>query len=270
MASKTWVAPPLAIKAQDDKQETARGFLLVQIQRTQAANASTVSISARPFWYENVRPATSWWTYAVRSLVVLVIILVLFALAYLYLIIRRRNPALLERTYPTLVTLIGFAVIAVVVWETMHFMIADLGLESMYWITPILGAVGGIFGALGDGNVFTLAWYEEKTRIKAGILGDIVSGIGGAIAVVFVSERTLRLQAGDSDSLLWLASISFVAGVAGRKVVQVALQRVFKQLAQVKRDFDEQISSMRQELSDAKKIAEKALDSTNKPPISTK
>jgi len=159
---------------------------------------------------------------------VLAVLAVLIWGIYGYVTARSQHEDLVKGTYPTLLTLVGLAAIAFIVWKAMRFMISDLSLDPMYWAVPIFGAIGGIFGSLGENNSFALASVEGSTNIKAGILGDIVAGIGGSIAVVFVSERTLKLEPGKADSLLSLASISFIAGAAGRKLVQLAVEKFLK------------------------------------------
>lgn len=241
VADKTWVAPPLAIKAQDDKLETARGFLLVQLQKSvstvttpgtpgSTATVARVAISATPFWYEGPHPAVCW-CYVLPVLSVLAVLAFLIWGISAYVAARAQYPGFVRETYPTLLTVIGLAGIAFGIWIIMKFMISDLGLPEMYWAGPIFGTIGGIFGALGEGNIFALAWYEETTKVRAGILGDVMSGFGGAIAVIFVTERALNLQSGNPDSLLWLMSVSFVAGVAGRKLVQLAIDKVLNKQA---------------------------------------
>jgi Calcineurin-like phosphoesterase len=261
VANKTWVAPPLAIKAQDDKPETARGFLLVRVQKTTAGSTSTVNISATPFWYEGQHP-TVCWCYFLPVLAVMGALAIVLWGIYLYAVARNRYPVQVQTSYPTLLTLVGLAGIAVAIRLTMRFMIEDLSLPAMYWAAPIFGAIGGIFGGLGEGNSFSLTRYDGAMKIRAGILGDVVSGIGGAIAIVFVSERALGLKSDNFESLLWLASVSFIAGVAGRKLVQMALQRFLQQ--------QKELSAIREELqktsakaSDAKRAAEEALAKTN-------
>jgi hypothetical protein len=226
IADKTWVAPPLAVKAQDDKSQTARGFLVVQLQKSFTGAPYAVNASVAPYWYERARQATcSCHLVAVLSGVAVLVFLIGVVYVYARTLERYEQRVL---AYPTLLTVFGLAAIGLGTWEVMKFMTVHLQLPAMYWVGPIFGAIGGIFGGLGDGNAFTLAWYEGAKKIHAGILGDVLSGLGGSVAVEFVAERTLRLQPGDSDSLLLLMSTSFIAGVAGRKVVQIALDRFHK------------------------------------------
>lgn len=57
VAMKTWVAPPLAIKFQENKTTTARGFLLAWIQPNRTGNDARVSVI--PFWYSGTKEAPS-------------------------------------------------------------------------------------------------------------------------------------------------------------------------------------------------------------------
>jgi hypothetical protein len=233
VSDKTWVAPPLAIKFQDDKPETARGFLLVRVQ-----NSPTASVSVTPFWYAMPQSAqTMCWRSILSILSVVAALAILIWGIVAFADARYKYPRYVREAYPTFLTLIGLSIITFGIWLVMRFMTSDLGLDRMYYAGPIFGAIGGVFAGLGDRESFALASYEGPSKFNPGILGAVISGMGGAIAVIFVTERALKLEAGNSDSLLWLMSISFVAGVAGRNLVQTAIEKVLKQEQETKREL---------------------------------
>ena len=60
VSRKTWVAPPLAIKYQNPDSVTARGLLLVRLQRTNSAMNPAASVAVVPFWYVAPRPRGVW------------------------------------------------------------------------------------------------------------------------------------------------------------------------------------------------------------------
>src|SRR5260370_26168874 len=113
------------------------------------------------------------WCYVLPVLSVLVALSLLIWGVSSYVAAKKRDPGMVRDTYPTVMTLTGLAAIGFAVWVAMRFMIDDLGLYAMYWVSPIFGAVGGLFGGLRDGNIFRLASYEDTAKINAAIRGDV-------------------------------------------------------------------------------------------------
>ena len=140
-------------------------------------------------------------------------------------------------------TVLGFLLIVAAVGLTMWFAVSSpphgLGIDKAYWLVPILGAAGGAVGGLlrsqekeeqDDRYFFRLCSLEPPPAlIDLGILGDTVVGIGGATAAVFLFGGTLKFEPGKPETFVLLVSVSFIAGVFGRKLVETAGERLLNQ-----------------------------------------
>ncbi len=239
VAQKTWVAPPLAIKFQDKKNTTARGFLLVQVQR-HTSSVPRGLISVMPFWYSGsmsflIGIPSYIWVLALAAPVAIV-------LFFLVRVSRRSDASgqspdvqfVSKLSHPVFLTVVGLLTIAVITWQTMLFMTDQLHVHLLFWLVPILGALGGVVGSLlRRNNRLFLCSYKDGEPIELGILGDVVVGMGGAAAVVFLFGGTLNFRQDQPNSLVLLISVSFIAGVVGENIVQVAGGKLLKQLAAV-------------------------------------
>jgi hypothetical protein len=270
VATKTWVAPPLAMKNQDKATQTARGFLLVRAQKVEGNAGGTPVIWVVPFWFE---AGGSLWCPIVRW-VVFVLVGLLAILVVVLILLRKpaipatdpakglTAPQLFIAAYPTLLTLALLALIGVAIWKVMEFAIHELAVEPFYWLIPIFGAFGGIVGGLirGDGgeeNKFVLATFESSFRIKPGIVGDVAIGIGGAATVVFLFERALPVTASSSSYAL-LVSISFIAGVFGKNIIDKArekLEDIVKQTVKKEKEQDRDARKTARDLTEEASLA---------------
>ncbi|MGA8763351.1 MAG: hypothetical protein WB562_10845, partial [Candidatus Sulfotelmatobacter sp.] len=211
IARKTWVAPPLALKTQEKSSVTARGFLLVQAQKVVTPSGATALISVIPFWFSDHAPGVC--RYVLWAVIaILIAALVIFAVWGLtgrgrqatYKRVAGAAPPWLFSLYPAILTLALFFAIALLVWEVMEFAIHRLHVELFYVLIPIFGAVGGAVGSIlrGDNgdNKIVLSSLESSSRIRAGIVGDVAIGIGGAATVVFLFELALHIDPKQSTS----------------------------------------------------------------------
>jgi tetratricopeptide (TPR) repeat protein len=130
-------------------------------------------------------------------------------------------------------TIFGFLLIATAVGLTMWYSVYHLGMHRAYWLVPIMGAAGGAVGGLiksqkkeEEEGHFRLCSLEPPASINAGTLGDAVVGIGGATAAVFLFSGTLKFDPKDTNSYVLLISVSFLAGVIGRRMIETASQRL--------------------------------------------
>ncbi len=152
-----------------------------------------------------------------------------------------------------LLTILGFLLIAAAVGLTMWYAVYHLGVDHAYWLVPILGAAGGTVGGLirqvkGEGDEEESAqkasdegaWYnfrlcslEPPSSVNMGVLGDTVVGIGGATAAVFLFGGTLKFEPGKPETYVLLVSVSFIAGVVGKKMVETASKRLLNEARNV-------------------------------------
>jgi hypothetical protein len=276
IAQKTWLAPPLALKNQESASPTARGFLLVRVQKTAGPGAPAALLSVIPFWYAD--RAHDSWCFHGCVLIPLFVLIALLALLFFWFYRRRefpptqtgtaRNPAkdFWFAIYPALLTLTLLALMEILIRMVTEFAIDRLGVPPFYSLIPIFGAIGGAVGSVlrGDAsgeNRIVLSSVDTSSRIRAGIVGDIAIGIGGAVTVVFLFERILPLDSGDknSNAHALLISISFIAGVFGRNIIEKARRKLdeFDQKYKEKQEEDRRAT---QEASAIKEEARKAIN----------
>jgi len=130
-----------------------------------------------------------------------------------------------------LLTLSALFGLGAMVYFIMRFTTGSLNLPETYWLVPLFGAIGGaVGGVLRNENKLALSMIEVPDRIQLGVVGDICLGLGGACAVVFLFGNTLQIDPkDDARSKLLLISISFLAGVFGKRIVELAGQKLLKQ-----------------------------------------
>jgi hypothetical protein len=289
IAQKIWVAPPLAMKNQESASPSARGFLLVHVQRTGGTDASSASISVIPFWFPD-RAHRPWYLHpclhvAAHALLVLGILLLLGILFVFY----RSHPqppspsasqsppeavsarAFWIAIYPAVLTITLLVVMEILVRVVMEFMRDRLNIDEFYTLIPLFGAVGGAVGSVLRGdttgeNKIILASIENPSRIRAGIVGDIAIGIGGAATVVVLFERALAMDttAINSSAKAFLIGISFIAGVFGKNVIEIARRKFDKELDEKLKEKSEEARRATQEASALKEKARLATND-NKP-----
>jgi hypothetical protein len=228
IARKTWVAPPLALKFQENAVKRARGFLLVRV--LQRSSGPGAVVSAIPFWYSE--PMGCVWTPLLLS-VLTGIALIAILLVWMTTLRSAHSPFLTVNllTNPVVLTLLGFLMSGLLVWVTIAFLINDLHIDRPYVLVPIFGAVGGVVAAIRRQCEFLFCSLETTPGIKMGALGDVLIGIGGATAIVFVFGTALHFQPEHSESVVLLISVSFLAGVFGRNIVQAAGEKLVRQIA---------------------------------------
>lgn len=112
----------------------------------------------------------------------------------------------------------------------MAFATKKLGVAGGYWLVPVFGALGGIVGGvLRNDNKLMLCAFEDPNTVKLGILGDVVVGLGGSSSLVFLFGGTLlQFDPNKAESLVLVVSVSFVAGVFGRNIVEAAGERLIR------------------------------------------
>ena len=140
------------------------------------------------------------------------------------------KPTANEKFGASILTVLGVLLVAASVWAAMAFVTIRLGLPGGYWLVPIFGALGGVVGGiLRSDNKVDLCSFESASKIKLGTLGDLVMGLGGASALVFLFGGTLlKFSPNDAQSLVLLVSVSFVGGAYGRNVVEIAGEKLIR------------------------------------------
>ncbi len=120
----------------------------------------------------------------------------------------------------------ALAGLGIIVYFIMHFATGQVGLPTAYWLVPVFGAGGGVVGGiLKNDNTLILPRLEPPNKILLGVIGDITVGMGGACVIVFVFGNTLRINQTDALSNALLISMSFIAGVVGKQLVEFAGKR---------------------------------------------
>lgn len=131
---------------------------------------------------------------------------------------------------PLLVTLLLLAILVATVWSTMSFITGTLGMHKAYWLFALFGALGGAIAGARRENKLELSTIESGSKVDLGFVGDIALGIAAASAVVFLFGATLRFDPDDPDSYVLLISISLIAGIYGRNVIEVAGEKFRRQV----------------------------------------
>lgn len=105
---------------------------------------------------------------------------------------------------------------------TTYFLIEKLAVPPPYWIVPIFGSLGGVIGGIlrRDGSIFYCEFRDDS--IELGIVADILLGLGGSSAALFLFAGTLQFDPDKPSSFMLLAAVSVIAGVFGRRVLELA------------------------------------------------
>ncbi|MEL7224404.1 MAG: hypothetical protein AAGL17_05975 [Cyanobacteria bacterium J06576_12] len=131
------------------------------------------------------------------------------------------------RVYSTFLT--GFAIGLFYVLLISDRDVSWLGGDSQYALVLIFsGILGGvIYTIMIDGHVEMPKFVEDKSgQFEAGLFGDILLGIAGAIVLDFI-VKSLPFEL---TSNIEVAAAGIVGGYGGRAILQFALERVFKDI----------------------------------------
>lgn len=158
-----------------------------------------------------------------------------------------------------------------------------VGLPPIFWLVVAAGALGGLIESLirHEGEfVYSetrIATSPRRVVISGGTIGDALIGTGGALTLAFLFGSGLlgvNLERPSGGNLILLGSVSFVAGVVARPLIQTAgellLARAVKQAEQAK-DIAVKAQAttylavarvliIQKELSEALRMVDKALD----------
>jgi len=132
------------------------------------------------------------------------------------------------RVYSTFFT--GFAIGLFYVVLISNKALSWLGPDGHYAIVLVFsGILGGvIYTIVVDGHVEMPEFIESRgDRFRAGLFGDILLGIAGAIVLDFIRQQ---LEIDFGSNTVKLAAEGIVGGYGGRAILQFALERVFKDI----------------------------------------
>ena len=227
-ARKTRVGPPLAVKYQYEKCPTCRtrGLLLVRVEKS---SNSSGAVSAIPFWFTGAVHASNltilWW---VLSVAVLLTILIWIALSRSARIIAERIVSWFFSS-PVL-TVVGALAIYVITSKLLEFITSELSVPKFYYLVVLFGAIGGLIGSIFVEKeiVFCNFW---SNKITLGLLADVIIGMGGSTAIAFIFDNPLHITDGNSSEMILLVSVSLIAGVIGRNLVQIASEKLLHRIA---------------------------------------
>jgi hypothetical protein len=94
----------------------------------------------------------------------------------------------------------------------------------------------------------------DRHRIELGIVGDLCTGLGGACSVVFLLNGLLLRGIPKSDSadsrsdIALLMSVSFLAGVVGKNIIEYASRSLLKQVEQTAKEAGKKAANEQVEL----------------------
>ena len=111
-------------------------------------------------------------------------------------------------------------------WGAMQLLayLVGLGTTESISIAAIFGALGGVTsGVFNNKGRLILAdfIFSEPLGIRAGFVGDILIGSGGAASALFLFSGTISLGEGPSKFVL-LICVSFLAGAFGQRIIEIA------------------------------------------------
>ncbi|MEL6816277.1 MAG: D-Ala-D-Ala carboxypeptidase family metallohydrolase [Cyanobacteria bacterium J06598_3] len=120
--------------------------------------------------------------------------------------------------------LIGLFYVLLISEKVLADVLNDSGQRSLVLIfSGIFGGV--IYTILVDGHVEMPRFIEDGNKFEAGLFGDILLGIAGAIVLDYIAEETFGMSFPEP---IELAAVGLVGGYGGRAILQFALNRVFK------------------------------------------
>lgn len=233
-AQKTWVGPPLALKYQYEKCSTcrARGLLLVRVEMS---NNRAGTVSVIPFWFTGAIYASNlpvvWWALGITLLSILIWV----ALRKQGSIIRKAVSIISKRLAiwsfsPPVLTVAGAIAIYLITSKLLEFITSELKVPQFYYLVVLFGAIGGLIGSIFvEKEVVFCSFWTNK--ITLGVLADVIIGMGGATAIAFIFDNPLHIKDGDSSEMILLVSVSLIAGVIGRNLVQIASEKLLHRIA---------------------------------------
>ncbi len=295
-ASKTWVAPSLALKFQDTQCVTcrARGLLLVRAQQM----ADKTGVAVNTFWYTGelhgcgcVIPCRVLWgleivvvifllilvwlavsrqgketTLRIRGWVLILVILMIIITITIVLVcytdaLKIWNPvipgwALIIAAFlvwaevsvrarltkrrlmywlltPAPLTLMLALAIFFLTRELLDYITSTLNVPNYYCLVVIFGAIGGFVGSISANKGLVLSIYSpgKRPKLTLEVLEDVLIGMGGATVVAFVFDNVIQVVETSRHQMMLLLGVSFVAGVVGRNLVQIASDKLLHRVA---------------------------------------
>ena len=124
----------------------------------------------------------------------------------------------------------------------MSFLTGTLEMSKAYWLVAVFGSLGGVIRSiLHNENKLVLCSTENFAKIRLGFVGDMVLGLAGASAVIFLFGGTLRFDPNNPDSYVLLISVSLIAGVYARNVIETAGEKLLQQMRQTAKEETKQL-----------------------------
>lgn len=164
---------------------------------------------------------------------VLLIIAVLSVASTIWLAVRlKRRKEEPPGTFSCVIlSILALTVLIIAVAASMYFLHVVLMMHRAYWLVPVFGALGGLVGSLMRKNehLVLVRFDPENMQVRLGFVGDMILGLGGASAVVFLFDNTLQFNPEAVSSYPLLVSICFLAGVFGKLVVERAGSRMLEE-----------------------------------------
>jgi tetratricopeptide (TPR) repeat protein len=148
-------------------------------------------------------------------------------LARLELMLQKIKNGLLS---PGVLTLLILVVLIWVIHYGVRFLTAT-GLPATVWLVAVFGGLGGVVGGvIRSENKLRLCQINSRASLDLGVAGDIVQGLGGAAAAIFLFDGILKTgleetKPGAQPGAL-LISVSFLAGAFGRTVILTAGEKL--------------------------------------------
>lgn len=143
-----------------------------------------------------------------------------------------------QTTKALLQTILVAAFLVVLVLFSGSFLIDNLQLPRTFWVVILAGAAGGLVQSLiqNDRSFVLCVTRIESQPLRVswalGSLGDAVIGIGGGLALMFLFGGTLNVnfEKQTSAGLVLLTSVSFVAGVVARPLIERASETLLSRV----------------------------------------
>lgn len=155
------------------------------------------------------------------------------------------------RVYSTFLTgfLIGLLYVIIISERNIISQISGGLLDQRTLILIFSGIMGGvIYTILVDGHVDMPRFVANKgDQFEAGLFGDILLGIAGAIVLDFLSE-SMNFRA---EGNIQIAALGIVGGYGGRAILQFALSRMFSDINVLEEDRQKYLKAAYQQKMEA-------------------
>ncbi len=144
-----------------------------------------------------------------------------------------------------LLTTICFTFIIVATSGIIYLAVQKLAMDDKnthpplaFALVPIFGLIGGIVGAvITKENRIHLCRFRDSATLELGVVGNAITGLGGAAAVMFVfGISEFSIIPPTPGKMVVLVSITFLAGAFGPAVVQMLGKQFLDKLAAKARD----------------------------------